>query len=189
MRRLGPAIALFLLVLAAPAAAKEVVGVQLCGPGGCVDVRDHGAMQAFHDGGNPVEAPAHPSPWYRALITVGAEDVTDTFPMVVLPSARLMRSGEKVDGLYLWTPISRDAAEAMTDAAGSLQPFPASELAGTGPEGRPESVVHGTVRFADPVDEDEDDGFSAAWIGGAGALVLLGAGTLGLRRHRRNGRA
>ena len=192
MKKIGPflllAVVVALLALAAPVVAKEVTSARLCGAGGCVEVRDHKTLQAFHEGGTPVEAPAKGSPWYRATLSVSAGDARDTFDVVVLPSAHLIRSGEKVDGYFLWTPIPGDAARAISRAAGTLEPFPASKLAGARPEGRHKVVVHGVVRPAARIDEG-GDGFSEAWVGAAGGLLLVGAGAFGLRRRRRNGNA
>lgn len=65
------------LLLAAPASAKEIAGLQLCGASGCVTERDRAAIATLREGpGGPMSdtslavAPARPAPWYRARVLI-----------------------------------------------------------------------------------------------------------------------
>jgi MYXO-CTERM domain-containing protein len=68
------------------------------------------------------------------------------------------------------------------DMVTGLDPYPATKLTGLDAPRAADVPVEETV-LPDPA--EEDDGVSMAWVGGAGAAVLFGAGALGLRRRRR----
>jgi hypothetical protein len=77
VKRLMPVVAAA-LSLAAPASAKEMLGVQLCGSSGCATEKGPQLGGALPEGpggpfttGDPAAAPAEPDPWYRLTGLVG----------------------------------------------------------------------------------------------------------------------
>ena len=92
MRRLTICLALALpLLLAGPAAAKEVVPAKLCGKTDCRTVKDRDDLIALQQGGPPADPPAGGAPASSSVrVTVAIEDGRhDTFPLAIVPSAGL----------------------------------------------------------------------------------------------------
>jgi hypothetical protein len=65
------------LVVASPAAAKEVQSVKACGVGDCETSKAAGLMRGMTDVGPPTSAPQAPAPFYRLTMAIG--DGNETF--------------------------------------------------------------------------------------------------------------
>ncbi len=176
MRRLTIALALALpLLLAAPAAAKRVTSAKVCGPADCRTVEDHAALTALSQGGSPADPPHEGSGWYDVRITVdtGAER-HETFPMVLVPGAGLLRGGDSEAG-YTWMSSSRSAIREYRELTRGLVPFPAAGLPGLEAPAPPppRETAPAAAGGSSPL----------PWIAG-GAVLALAAAVALVRRRR-----
>jgi len=182
MRRLTIWIALVLsLAFASDAVAKEVVAAKVCGPSECVKTRDRDTLAVFMDGGAPTDPPSAKSGWYAVRVTIAEGDSHDTFPMVVMPSAGLLRGGDGAEG-YTWVRLTPSSKREYRDLTRGIAPYPAGKLRGTGPpKVRVDEVVLG------PQQPAASGGASPLpWIGAG--VALLAAVLFLVRRRRRRGR-
>jgi hypothetical protein len=166
-----------LAVTAAPAAAKEVSKVVVCGSGGqctTLDRKHDGNLMAFVEGGAPVDAPTTHAPFYRVRITM-AEGPSQSFRFTNLWVPALHRLGTR-DGGWQWISTLPEGLAALRQATRGLQPLPASELPG---------VVRAPRPAPDPG--------APAWpwyLGAAVLAALLAAAAFSARSRptRRSGR-
>lgn len=169
------------LVLAADAAAKEVVVAKVCGPTRCRETRDHQVLEAVMEGG-PSTLPPNPAPWYRVLGKMDEGDTAVWVRSVVVPSASMIRGDDNAGGYMSWVRIAPDVVRVYRDLARGIEPFPARKLRGLEPPpAKVDEVVlppHARTAAA------EDDGDSPLpWIGG-GIALLAGGGLVLVRRRR-----
>jgi hypothetical protein len=178
MRRLTICIVLTLsLVPAGVAAAKEPVKAKVCGPDSCRTVQDQDSLMALTEGGPPTQPPKRGAGWYSVRMTIqtGPEQF-ESFPLVIVPSAGLVRGGDATEG-YSWGAVSDHAANEYRRITRGLVAYPAGALKGVGP---PKVRVDEVVL---PPDQPKPDGGSSPlpWI--AGGVLLLGAAGLLIRRR------
>jgi hypothetical protein len=132
-------VALIALALAAaPAAAKEVSKVVVCGSGAhctTLDRTHDGDLMAFVEGGAPVDAPTTRAPFYRVRVTM-AEGPSQTYRFTSLWVPALRRLGTR-DGGWQWISTLPAATAALQQATRGLQPLPASALPGVVPAPQP----------------------------------------------------
>ena len=124
------------LLLAAPAGAKEIESVAICGASGCKEVDD---AQAFVTSGGldigrprPQGAP-RAQPYFRVDVKISIppqeREVEDSWSYYVLPKARLARSGGVgVGGGNEWTTLTAGSAERIARISADLTPFPSPQL-------------------------------------------------------------
>jgi hypothetical protein len=143
--------ALFLL-LAAPAAAKEITAARICGSDGCSQVMDRATLAVLPEGGDPTDPPAGAAPFYKMTLDIRADDATDSFTVLVVPSRNLMRGSEGT-----WMPMGGEPARLFRQIAARHEAFPAAQLPGVRPAGAP------------PKASPDADG--PGWQGWASALV------------------
>jgi hypothetical protein len=188
---------LLTLVLAAPAAAKEVVAAKVCGASGCREIEDEKSLLALHEGGPPTDPPRRASGFYTAEIEVRAEGTeTFKFEMALVPRAALIRATND-DGTFTWMRVSEGATARYRRITRGLEPIAARRLEGVGPVAPAQARVDEVV----VIPEDGQAGASSSapvwpWIaGGVAALMLLGLGLyarardhLGLHDHRNHTR-
>src|SRR3712207_8475659 len=94
-----------LLVLAAPASAKELGRVSLCGADGCTDVTKKGATERVVEGGAVTSAPKRAQPYFLVRIGIReGEKIIHTFDTRWLPKAALLRGA---DGVWMHAQIGR----------------------------------------------------------------------------------
>ena len=125
MKRLVFAFALLaLLAVPAPAAAKEVTNVTMCGPDGCKDFGSPSQLGGWPmDGGPNVQMPG-PAAFYELKYTVDAEGARDTWSQWYVPSASVVASRDEREGVY-WMKFDHPALAA---AAKDVKPFPKPEI-------------------------------------------------------------
>jgi hypothetical protein len=98
-------VAVVALVCAAPASAKEILGLQVCGASGCNEEKGKQISGVLHEGpGGPLTdngqavAPAKPGPWYRVFALFGdGQDgiVRARIPFYYVPAAHtIVQPGE-----------------------------------------------------------------------------------------------
>src|SRR5688572_13597018 len=100
MRRLFAIGLLLCVALAAPARAKEVLSVMVCGENGCATSRDRDVIAGLAEGGDPVDPPEAAAPFFRVRMTVGDEDgkAVDRFWTYFMPKGELIRN---TDGTWM----------------------------------------------------------------------------------------
>jgi MYXO-CTERM domain-containing protein len=181
MRRLTVGLALALsLVVAADAAAKEVVAAKVCGPADCRETRNHRILEAFMEGG-PSTLPPNPAPWYRVKTRMDEGDTGVWMTSVVVPSASMIRGDDNAGGYMSWVRISPSALRVYRKLAHGLAPFPARKLRGLEPP--PAKVDEVVLPPHRQTAAAEDDGASPLpWIGGGIALLAVGLVVV-RRRH------
>lgn len=187
MRRLFPLGLLLCLVLAAPAQAKEVLSVKVCGENGCVTSRDRGLIAALADGGDPVDPPTAAAAFFRVRLTIGDEKgkVMDHFWTHFMPKGELIRGS---DGTWM------RATDAYTGAlkkvvTPSMSAYPASRLAKLLASDQPVPTDQAQLSSFEPPRSQPDPvgGVAAKTMGlvGGGALALAVLLLFAVHRRRR----
>jgi hypothetical protein len=185
------------LVLAAQAAAKEVVAAKVCGAFDCREVTDKKSLLALHEGGPPTDPPDKAVGFYRAEVTVKGEgDDRFTFEVALLPGTGLIR-GTNDDGTFSWWSVSDTAVARVERMTRGLAPIAAEKLDGLGDPGLPQARVDEVVNIAgEPATAGSGEAPAWPWIaGGVAALIMLGVAVyarardhLGLHDHRNHPR-
>jgi hypothetical protein len=125
MKRLVFAFALLaLLAVPAPALAKEVTNVAMCGPDGCKNFGNPSQVGGWPmEGGPNVQMPG-PAAFYELKYTVDAHGEQHTWSQWYVPSAGVVASRDEREGMY-WMQFDNPALAA---AARELEPFPKPEI-------------------------------------------------------------
>jgi hypothetical protein len=170
MKRLLPAVALA-LALAAPASAKEVTSLTVCGTNGCHKTKDKDALRSLMEV-QPQPTPDHSGAFLRVRSTVRAPGQHDSGVMRSqwIPSLGLMRHDDgAMTEFTLPYPTTMRTLNRLSDG---LTPYPA----------RP--IRQRTARVAEvvpPPQRDDEDG-GAVWA--LSALAILPAGLVFVMRRR-----
>jgi hypothetical protein len=169
MRPLAICIGLTLSLAPAGAAlAKEPVKAKVCGASECRTVKDRDALMALTEGGPPTDPPDRGAGWYSVRMTIEIDRGRhDVFPLVIVPSAGLMRGGDASEG-YTWMPATRTARREYGRITRGLAPLPAGTLRGVGP---PKVRVDEVV--LPPAEAKPDEGGTSPLPFVAGGVVLL----------------
>jgi MYXO-CTERM domain-containing protein len=183
MRRATLYLALALpLVLAAEAAAKEIVSAKICGASDCRTVKDRDALRTVAEGGPLASPPRKASAFYTVEMTVRAENERHTFPLVMVPDAGLLRAQDE-DGSYTWMSVSKGALVGQRALTRGLKPIPAAKLEGVDPRAQDKASVDEVV--LPPEDDARAAGSAPVWPWIPAGLLVLGLGGFFLMRHRR----
>lgn len=186
LRLVPPLAVLAALVAAAPAGAKEISSLTLCGAhGACHRVHGAAARQALMQGGVLASAPDRRAPFYSLVAKVSEPGGGENFGFTVrwVPSAgRIRATGEY--SAPTWSRLSPELTRALRKAARGLEPKPASRLGRLkAPEARVDEVVPPPRPSA-----SGNNGSGAPVVAlGAGGLAALLAGGLLFARRRRHG--
>lgn len=133
------AVAAAVLALPAPALAKQVSKLQVCGLSDCASTTDRGLLMRIGEGtngSNRSDAPAL-QPYYRLVYTVTAlpgESFGDgknsfTFTNAYIPGARLV-SGTDESDRPVWFPVSAEFAAELKTLAANVAPVPRPRIVG-----------------------------------------------------------
>jgi hypothetical protein len=188
--------ALILLVLAAaaalsaaPAGAKGLTGVSVCGADGCVESRDDPASLApLLDYGTAVADPGR-APFVRIKQRLGDGGQTfGTSTVIYVPRWGLQRN---TDGVT-WTRPYPDAATLLKRLTRGVRPLPATALTPYRTSGPPVPEARAVSAPARAIRAGgggaDGGGPSALLVAAAGAVLAAGlAAPLVLRRRRRGG--
>jgi hypothetical protein len=180
MKRFAVAFALFALSLPAPAGAKELVSLSLCGANGCHTTRDKHALDGAMDS-IPQADPGQVSAFFRIRETIGEPgqpDVVGRVDSIWMPSIGVIRGEEgPTAGFTLPTPHTKRVLVAL---ARGLTAFPVSKLP-------PATGVAGNARVVETVPAPPASTGSGAGISWAWALLAIPPLALLLwrRRHAR----
>jgi hypothetical protein len=174
-RYLLPLPALVSLLVAAPAPAKQVSNLEVCGSSGCQETKK---VVGFHPGGSDAQPPKSAAAFYRVTMTIRAQDHRERFTIAYLPGAGLTRA-KAPDGSESWATVDAKTKALYDRLAKGIAPFPASRLGKIDPA--PAARVHSVVPA--PVTPSDDGGFPwlVALLAGTGAACL---GVLAALRRR-----
>jgi len=177
MKPLIPALAL-VLALAAPASAKEITRMSVCGTDGCHTTKDkHELRQAMNV--QPQAAPDHGGAFYRVRSSIGEPGFHDegVSRSQWIPSLRLLRNddGPLVEFSLPYPPTER----LLHRLSQGLKPFAASKLGPIG--GQPQTAKVDEVVPA-PASDDNGNGGRTVWP--LSLLAILPAGLLFAMRRR-----
>ena len=179
-----PVALLAALAAAAPAEAKQVVGLTACGADGCKGVGT-AAGQAMHDvGGTAIAGSPKAGPYFRLVMHIGEGKRTfGTSRVMYVPRSRTLGS----DGG--WSLVSAATAAKLDRALAGRPALPSSGFEAAAaklappPESRPPEIV---LPPEDPATAaSEASGGTAWWLLGAGAGALGLVAALGLLLRRR----
>jgi hypothetical protein len=201
MRRQLAVIAVVLGVLAAPApaSAKEISKVSVCGTTGqCTtyDKSDFKSLMFLANDAGPTDPPATAAPWYRVRFTVDEREHGggyESWTVAYVPSADSLRVRDQ-SGDFAWVALNPRTAAVFKRAVRNLPAFPKARLRGLQvepPQAQLDEVFAPTAQTAATRDRIDAGTAPWGWIAGgalAAALVVVTvAGTL--RRRRRLGGA
>ena len=125
MKRLVFAFALLaLLTVPAPAMAKELTNVSVCGPDACAAITGETNLHNFGTGGEPDGTVPAPAQFYEIRFTVDAEGESHQWSSWYVPSAKRLASVDERTGVA-WAPLDEPRLEAL---ARSLKPFARPEI-------------------------------------------------------------
>jgi hypothetical protein len=181
------------LALAAPAGAKEVSQVAVCGAGNACttyDKSDKQDLMVFGYGGDTAEPPGAPAGWYRVRVTVTeprpGKDVAHPWTVVWVPSKNLL--GSRSETNWNWMSVPDDTRAALRIATRDIEPLPARRLPGWADEPVAAQVAEVVEPPARPPAPAANHGSDApwGWIAGGAAALLLATG-IAVRLVRRDG--
>jgi hypothetical protein len=127
------------LASAAPASAKEIVGLQLCGASGCVTER--AGLPGGHGGpfvdGSAAVAPAAAGPWYRAVALMGDHGkVFGRFPFYFVPDGPRIVQPAQGAQTTVWVEASPSWLAVLERLAQRVKPYPAPTITRVSINGR-----------------------------------------------------
>jgi hypothetical protein len=182
MKRLLPALALT-LAFAAPASAKEIVAISVCGTNGCHSTRDRSDLrQAMNV--QPQASPDHGGPFYRMRSTIGEPGQKQEFVQRSqwIPSLRLIRND---DGPLIEFSLPYPAAErTLRRLSAGLRPFTAAKLGpitGSAHAAKVDEVVPAPTTTSS---DAGGDGGGSGWVWSLLAIAPAGIAFWLLRRRR-----
>ena len=174
-----------LLVLAAPAAAKEVTKVEICGASRCTTITDSDELRLLPTGGEATAEQPPPAGYYTVTFTVDHGAETNPITMYYAPAPNLLAGNPEFPGSLTWFGVYGPATDVIRDAVDGIDPFPA-------PKRWPSEIRPPARTPAASVARSDGDGrFAAgttALVGGAAALATVAAMALLTRLRRRPGR-
>jgi hypothetical protein len=183
VKKLAVALLASIAVLAAaPAWAKEIKEVNVCGKSDCTRLSGRKAMGFFDDDGMPT-SPPKAAPFYTVEFVATDGKHATRWTVDYLPSAGAIRSVDD-SGNDVWTSVN--ASSAIKKVVAGLQPLPASKLKGA--KAASTTAAATTETGSDVGSRPAETTAATRWtlIGLAlGACVLVGAVVYGLRRRIR----
>jgi len=190
------------LVCAAPAAAKELTKVTLCGQNDkCAAITDADKLRQVPRGGaTSIPAPP-PQPFYTLTLSIDHGDESGPLLIYYLPRNDLLAANGEEPGEMVWLSIADpQGKEILRQATKDLDPFPAPNAWPQELESHyrvipddqtprtllPPSAASPAGLEAAPIVK-QDEGTTAVWLYGVVALGLAALASLAYSR-RRHGR-
>jgi len=124
------------LVAAAPAAAKELKSVAVCGPNDCVTYTSPADMEALVEVDPSAAPPAPAGPFYVLSVRIAEGDRTFGWKTFYVPSAHRQAVFDEGAGATRWSDALPGARRLLDAAARNVQPFPTPRLAAVRVDGR-----------------------------------------------------
>jgi len=123
------------LVFAAPASAKEILGLQVCGASGCATEKGPQISSMIHEGpggpftdGSAAIAPAKPGSYYRAYALMGDQGkVFGRLAFYYVPGKAIVMPGEGAQ-TTTWQDASASWRLALDRIAAKVEPFAAPTI-------------------------------------------------------------
>lgn len=115
---------LALLAVPAPAAAKEITNVAVCGPDGCKDFGNSGQAGGMFSDSGPIAQMPGPAAFYEVKYTVDGDEEQGTWSQWYVPSVGMVASHDEREGIY-WNKLDNPALAAF---AKDIKPFPKPEI-------------------------------------------------------------
>jgi hypothetical protein len=170
MLRTALAAAALVLVLAAPAGAKELSGARACDADGCRTVTDKSDLRALMDQ-NAAAVPERRAPFHRVRMTITEPGGSDFhYTVAYVPALGLVREQPSTNGEAFWTQPSPRAIAVLDRLTRGLEPVPARRLHGIATD----SAAAAPASPAPPA-----DGGGSGGGGGPDWLLVLVAPLLG----------
>jgi hypothetical protein len=118
------------LLGAAPAHAKELLGVQLCGPGGCTTERSHALLEGPGGPfGGELVSPAKPGRWFKGNLLAGDRGkVIGKLPFYYVPDANQIVVPGRFGQVTSWTHPDRRMAPVIARLAARVDPYGTPQL-------------------------------------------------------------
>jgi len=113
------------LVWAAPAGAKELLGAQLCGPGGCVTERSATLLEGPNGPfSGELVAPAKPGPWFRGYLLAGDNGkVMGKLPFYYVPGQNQLVQPGRNGQTTTWTHPTGKLVPMLERLAKQVTPY------------------------------------------------------------------
>jgi hypothetical protein len=184
MKRLLPALALALLALPAPAFAKELKALTVCGTNGCNTTRDRSELSTAMEV-TPMANPDEGGAFYRLRLHIGEPGRHDegVVHSAWIPSLGLLRAE---DGPYAEYSLPRQpTARVLRRLSAGLHPFGAAKL---GPIGGQSQSARVDEVVAAPKAGDKGGGGGGDSNGWFWAVLAIPAAVLAFLFRRRRGR-
>jgi hypothetical protein len=125
MKRLVSSFALLaLLAMPAPAMAKELTNVSVCGPDACAAITGETNLHNFGASGEPDGSVPGPAPFYEIRYTFDAEGESQQWSSWYVPSAKRLASVDERTGVA-WAPLDEPRLAVL---ARGLKPFARPEI-------------------------------------------------------------
>ena len=130
------AVAILALAAAAPASAKEILGVQLCGASGCETEKGKSVSAILHEGpGGPFTdngeavSPAKPGGWFRGHGLIGdGGTVHGRMPFYYVPGAGTIVQPGNAAQTTTWMKANGAWREVLDRLAAQLEAYPAPTI-------------------------------------------------------------
>lgn len=119
------------LLCAVPANAKELLGAELCGAGGCASEHQAGLAEGPSGplGDGTVATPAQPGPWYRGALLLGDRGkVFGRFTFYYVPDGHLVVQPGQGAQTATWLEAQGPLGDLLERLAARLRPFAAPKL-------------------------------------------------------------
>jgi hypothetical protein len=115
------------VALAAPATAKELTRVTICGQrGDCATIVDAERLRLVPVGGATSIAAPRPEPFYWMTLTIAHGGESEEQGLAYLPESNLLAANGVAPGAMVWLPIGNPrSAELMRAAVQRIEPHPA----------------------------------------------------------------
>jgi hypothetical protein len=117
-------------LVTAPAQAKELLGAQLCGPGGCVTAREAGMVEGRNGlFGGELAAPAEAGPWYRGYLLAGDRGkVVGKLLFYYVPETGQAVEPGRYGNSSTWTRPGAKFAALLESLSDRVKPFAAPQM-------------------------------------------------------------
>jgi hypothetical protein len=129
-----------LLLGAAPAQAKELLGAELCGPDGCVTQHAAGLMEGPNGPfGGELQSPAKPGTWYRGYLLAGDRGkVLGKLPFYYVPGSggQLVEPG-RYGQVTAWTRAEGKIGALVAALAARIEPYGTPQMTSVTVNGKP----------------------------------------------------
>ena len=126
-----PAIVMLLLAAPAQGKAKELLGAQLCGPGGCATERTTTLLEGPGGpfGGGEIGKPAKPGPYYKGYLLAGdGGKVMGKLPFYYVPGANQIVQPGRYGQTTTWMAASGRIGKLVSALAERVDPFAAPKV-------------------------------------------------------------